>query len=32
MIYIDNGREYQKIWQYIDENQSRWQEDCYFTK
>jgi REP element-mobilizing transposase RayT len=23
--------EYQRIWQYIDENMLKWHEDCYFT-
>jgi len=27
---IRNDSEYQKIWQYIDENPEKWQEDCYF--
>lgn len=28
---IRNEVEYQKIWQYIDENPARWKEDCYFV-
>nr|WP_317856411.1 hypothetical protein [Chakrabartyella piscis] len=28
---IRNEKTYLKIWQYIDENQQKWQEDCYFT-
>ncbi len=27
---IRNGNEYVKIWQYIDENPLKWNEDCYF--
>ena len=29
---IRNESEYQKIWQYIDQNPLRWQDDCYYTK
>ena len=29
---IRNETEYQRIWQYIDENPARWPEDCYFVK
>ncbi len=29
---IRNETEYQKIWQYIDENPTRWREDCYFAE
>jgi REP element-mobilizing transposase RayT len=28
---IRDEAEYQKIWQYIDENPIRWHEDCYFV-
>ncbi len=28
---IRNEAEYQKIWQYIEENPARWKEDCYFA-
>lgn len=27
---IRNEKEYQKIWQYIDENPQKWADDCYF--
>ena len=27
---IRNEPDYQRIWQYIDENPLKWQEDCYF--
>ncbi|MEG1887523.1 MAG: hypothetical protein RR177_05285, partial [Oscillospiraceae bacterium] len=27
---IRNEREYQKIWQYIDENPLKWEEDCFY--
>ena len=27
---IRNEAEYQKIWQYIDKNSEKWQEDCYY--
>jgi len=27
---IRNEAEYQKIWQYIDENPARWKEDMYY--
>ena len=29
---IRGEAEYQRIWQYIDENPMNWQEDCYFVK
>lgn len=29
---IRNEREYQKIWEYIDTNPLRWEEDCFFTQ
>ena len=29
---IRSEAEYQKIWQYIDQNPARWQDDCYYTK
>ena len=29
---IRDEPEYQRIWQYINENPSRWQDDCYFVK
>ena len=29
---IRNADEYNKIWQYIDENPQRWQEDRYYIK
>ena len=29
---IRDETEYQKIWQYIDQNPARWQSDCYYTK
>ena len=29
---IRSEAEYQKIWQYIDENPAKWQEDCYYVK
>ena len=29
---ISSDAEYQKIWQYIDENPQRWNEDCYYTE
>ena len=29
---IRSEAEYQKIWQYIDENPALWAEDCYYTK
>jgi len=28
---IRSKADYQRIWKYIDENPSKWQEDCYFT-
>ena len=28
---IRDEAEYQRIWQYIDENPQRWNEDCYYT-
>ncbi|MEG2711330.1 MAG: transposase [Clostridia bacterium] len=27
---IRNEREYQKIWDYIDTNPSKWEEDCFY--
>ena len=29
---IRNKEEYQRIWNYIDENPARWEEDCYYKK
>ncbi len=29
---IRSKAEYQHIWQYIDENQKHWQEDCFYVK
>ena len=29
---IRNETDYQRIWQYIDENPARWAEDCYYIK
>ncbi len=29
---IRNEEDFQRIWQYIDENPARWQEDEYFVK
>jgi len=29
---IRNEAEYRRIWQYIDENPQRWNEDCYYTE
>jgi len=29
---IRTEAEYQKIWQYIDQNPARWADDCYFAK
>ncbi|MDR1735767.1 MAG: hypothetical protein LBR85_02715 [Oscillospiraceae bacterium] len=29
---IRDESEYQRIWQYIDKNPEKWQEDCYFVK
>ena len=29
---IRDETEYQKIWQYIDQNPVQWQNDCYYTK
>jgi len=28
---IRNEKDYLKIWQYIDTNPARWQEDCFYT-
>ena len=28
---IRDEAEYQKIWQYIDENPAKWSDDCYYT-
>ena len=29
---IRNEAEYLKIWQYIDENLTRWEDDCYYAE
>lgn len=29
---IRNEKDYQKIWQYIDANAAKWEEDCFYTK
>ncbi|MCL2392672.1 MAG: transposase [Oscillospiraceae bacterium] len=29
---IRSNADYQRIWQYIDENPERWTEDCYYSK
>ena len=29
---IRNEADYQRVWQYIDENPIKWTEDCYYTK
>ncbi|MEG0895246.1 MAG: transposase [Oscillospiraceae bacterium] len=29
---IRNEQEYQKIWQYIDTNPLKWDEDCFYVK
>jgi len=29
---IRDEAEYQRVWQYIDENPQRWNEDCYYTE
>ena len=29
---IRDEAEYKRIWQYIDENPARWEEDCYYPK
>ncbi len=29
---IRNNEEYNKIWQYIDENPMKWQNDCYYEQ
>jgi len=29
---IRDKAEYQKIWKYIDQNPTRWTEDCYYNK
>ena len=29
---IRNEQEYRRMWQYIDENPARWEEDYYFVK
>ncbi len=29
---IRNEQEYQKIWEYIDTNPLKWEQDCYHTK
>ena len=28
---IRNESDYLRIWQYIDTNPAKWQEDCYYT-
>ena len=28
---IRNDSDYRRIWQYIDNNPARWQEDCFYT-
>ena len=28
---VRDEEEYQRIWQYIDENPARWREDCFYT-
>lgn len=29
---IRNEKDYSKIWEYIDNNPARWQEDCFYEK
>ena len=29
---IRNEEDYLRIWQYIDTNPAKWQEDCYYTE
>ncbi len=29
---IRNETEYQKIWEYVDTNPQKWEEDCYYVK
>ena len=29
---VRNERDYQRIWQYIDTNPARWQEDCFYEE
>lgn len=29
---IRNEKDYKKIWQYIDENPAKWEEDCFYGK
>ena len=29
---IRNSSDYRRIWQYIDNNPARWQEDCFYTE
>ena len=29
---IRNQRDYLKIWEYIDGNPSKWEDDCFYTK
>ena len=29
---IRDEQDYQRIWEYIDENPARWMHDCYYTK
>ena len=28
---VRNEQEWQKIWQYIDDNPQKWEEDCFYT-
>ena len=28
---IRNEKDYQKIWEYIDTNEIKWEEDCFYT-
>lgn len=29
---IRTDRDYQMIWQYIDTNPARWEQDCFYTE
>ncbi len=29
---IRNDRDYEKIWQYIDANASKWKNDCFYNE
>lgn len=29
---IRNAEDYLRIWEYIDTNPAKWQEDCYYTE